>query len=139
MNQTIWRGRTARRARHKGRPARTDRPRQRIRPLLLTLLLGVPALWIGRAAADDQVFALKLMDGKFDPAEVVVPADTPLQLQVTNSDAAAIEFESFELHRERVVQPGETITVYLPALKAGTYPFFDDFHKETTQGSIVSK
>ena len=48
------------------------------------------------------------------------------------------EFESFELHRERVIQPGQTITVYLPALKSGRYPFFDDFHK-TAEGAIVAR
>ena len=91
------------------------------------------------AHADDTVVALKLAQGRFEPAELVVPADTALQLHVTNADAAAIEFESFELHRERVVQPGETITVYLPALKPGSYPFFDDFHRETPEGALVAK
>jgi len=91
------------------------------------------------AASDAPVFELTLANGRFEPSQLTVPADTALQLRVTNNDTAAIEFESFELHRERVVQPGETITVYLPALKAGAYPFFDDFHSDTPPGSIVSK
>jgi heme/copper-type cytochrome/quinol oxidase subunit 2 len=94
---------------------------------------------LAAAHADDAVYALKLAQGRFEPAALVVPADTALQLHVTNADAAAIEFESFELHRERVVQPGETITVYLPALKPGSYPFFDDFHRETPEGALVAK
>ena len=91
------------------------------------------------AHADDAVFDIKVAGGHFDPAELVVPADTKFQLHVTNSDAAAIEFESFELHRERVVQPGETITVYMPALGAGRYEFFDDFHSDTPHMAIVVK
>ena len=81
--------------------------------------------------ADDAPVHITLQHGRFDPLEVVVPANVATQLQVTNADASAIEFESFDLHRERVVQPGQTITVYLPALKPGRYPFFDDFHRET--------
>lgn len=91
------------------------------------------------ARADDPVFDLKLADGRFDPAELIVPADTAFQVRVTNGAGEAIEFESFELHRERVVQPGQTITVYIPALKAGSYAFFDDFHRDTPEGTIVSK
>ena len=90
------------------------------------------------ARADDTMPTITMKDGKFDPPELVVPVDTAVQLQVTNADPAAIEFESFELHRERVIQPGQTITVYLPALKAGRYPFFDDFHK-TAEGAIVAR
>jgi heme/copper-type cytochrome/quinol oxidase subunit 2 len=94
---------------------------------------------IAAARADDAVFEIKVAQGRFAPPELVVPADTAVRVQVTNTDPAAIEFESFELHRERVVQPGETITVYLPALQAGSYPFFDDFHSDTPHGAIVAK
>ena len=48
-----------------------------------------------------------------------------------NQGSSAIEFESFELNRERVVQPGQTIIVKLPKLDPGQYHFFDDFHRET--------
>ena len=92
----------------------------------------------GAVRADDALPNITMKDGRFDPPELVVPADTAVQLQVTNADQAAIEFESFELHRERVIQPGQTITVYLPALKAGRYPYFDDFHK-SAEGAIVAR
>jgi heme/copper-type cytochrome/quinol oxidase subunit 2 len=102
--------------------------------------LLVCVVMVGGAAvrADDAMPKITMKDGRFDPPELVVPADTAVQLQVTNADQAAIEFESFELHRERVIQPGQTITVYLPGLKAGRYPFFDDFHK-TAEGAIVAR
>lgn len=102
------------------------------------LLVGALVVGAVAARADDTVPKITMKDGRFDPPELVVAADTAVQLQVTNADAAAIEFESFELHRERVIQPGQTVTVYLPALKAGRYPFFDDFHK-TAEGAIVAR
>ena len=43
------------------------------------------------------------------------------------------------MHRERVVQPGQTITVYIPALAPGTYSFVDDFSHGAVKGEIVSR
>jgi hypothetical protein len=89
------------------------------------------------AHGDTETLELKLADGRFQPEELVVPADTPFVVRVTNASDAAIEFESFELHRERVVQPGETILVRFPGVSAGSYGFFDDFHTSVPRGSIV--
>jgi hypothetical protein len=112
----------------------------RTRWTLAVLLAGVALLLGARVpASDDASLELKLANGRFEPAEVAVPADTPFTLRVTNAGASASEFESFELHRERVVQPGETITVYLPALSPGRYPFFDDFHRDTPEGAIIAR
>jgi hypothetical protein len=91
------------------------------------------------AAPESIIPEIRLENGHFQPAKLSVTADNPFQIKVTNHSPAAIEFESFELHRERVVQPGETITIYIPALRAGTYRFFDDFNNSTPQGTIVAK
>jgi len=114
-------------------------------PLPVVLCLGVVLAGAGVVAADeaakpdDQLPTITLKGGRFDPAELVVPANTAFKLLVTNSDPDAIEFESFEVHRERVVKPGETITVFMPSLSPGTYKFFDDFHNSTPNGVIVAK
>ena len=96
-------------------------------------------LGMGTARADDTVFTIEVVKGVFQPPELVVPADHAFQLHVTNRDAAAIEFESFELHRERVVPPGQTIEVSFPSLSPGSYEFFDDFHDSVEHGAIVVK
>ena len=114
-------------------------------PLPVVLCLGVVLAGAGVVAADeaarldDKLPAITLKGGRFDPSELVVPANTAFKLLVTNSDSDAIEFESFELHRERVVKPGETITVFMPSLSPGTYKFFDDFHGSTPNGVIVAR
>ena len=100
-------------------------------------LLTVFAVPSARAADDSS--RLSFHAGAVEPANLALPANTPVKLQVTNAGDAAVEFESFELHRERVVQPGQTITVYLPALPPGTYPFFDDFSHGAVKGEIVSR
>jgi hypothetical protein len=100
----------------------------------VAILLSTPT-----ARAQDAAPELTLANRRFDPSPLVVPANTAFKLRVTNADKNAIEFESFELHRERVVQAGETITVNIPALAPGNYTFFDDFHSETPEGVIVAK
>ena len=108
--------------------------------LSLGLLAGARAAAADEAAKlDDKPPTITLRGGRFDPSELVVPANTTLKLLVTNFDPDPIEFESFELHRERVVKPGETITVFMPSLSPGTYKFFDDFHSGTPNGVIVAK
>jgi heme/copper-type cytochrome/quinol oxidase subunit 2 len=88
-------------------------------------------------AADDS--SLRFQAGNVEPASLTLPANTPVKLRVIYAGEAAVEFESFDLHRERVVQPGQTITVYIPALPPGTYSFIDDFSHGAVKGEIVSR
>ncbi len=98
------------------------------------LALATPSL------ADDATMPqLRFDHGTFAPGQLIVQANKPFKVKVTNGSESAIEFESFELHRERVVPPGETITVHMPSLAPGSYPFFDDFHHEVPKGLIVSQ
>jgi hypothetical protein len=101
------------------------------------VLLAAFAASPARAADDSS--QLRFLAGTVEPASLTLPANTPVELQVTNAGDAAVEFESFELHRERVVQPGQTITVFIPALAPGIYPFFDDFSHGAVKGEIVSR
>jgi hypothetical protein len=92
-----------------------------------------------RVRADDAPPQIKWVNGHFEPVAFNVTAGKPFKLTVTNQGSSAIEFESFELNRERVVQPGETITVNLPKLDPGQYHFFDDFLHEVAQGTITAQ
>jgi hypothetical protein len=58
---------------------------------------------------------------------------------VKNTDDTADEFESVDLNREKLVAPGQTITVFLGPLDPGEYKFFGDFHQDTAQGVLVAK
>jgi plastocyanin len=91
------------------------------------------------ARADETQPQLKFTNGHFEPASFDVAAGAPIKLTVVNQGDSPIEFESFELNRERVVQPGHSITVQLPKLDPGEYHFFDDFHHEVAQGTIVAR
>ena len=106
---------------------------------LLLAILAVLAFGTMVRADDEAMPVLRYHDGRFEPDELVVKAKTPFRLRVVNAAREAIEFESFELNRERVVLPGAEIVVYLPALDPGSYKFFDDFHHGAGEGTIIAK
>ena len=101
--------------------------------LCALLVLATPAV---PARADDHAVALAVREGGFEPARLEVPVGVRVRLEVSNETASAIEFESFELNRERVVPPGQKATVYLSGLSAGEYQFFDDFH-QARRGTLL--
>jgi hypothetical protein len=100
--------------------------------------LAIVAVTAQPVVAEDRTVALRVEESGFAPVELEVPVTGRIRLEVTNGTAVAIEFESFELNRERVIQPGQTAAVYLSGLSAGRYEFFDDFH-QTRRGVLVVK
>jgi hypothetical protein len=97
----------------------------------MALLIAAPAL------TDDYVITLK--DHKFSPNNLVIPADTKVKVIVKNMDSTPSEFESSDFDREKVVGANSEITVFIGPLSAGMYGYYDDFHRDTTTGSITAK
>jgi plastocyanin len=103
------------------------------------LLAAALALGLALTAAADQGnIVITIKDGKFAPSEVPFPAGQKVKLIVRNQDKTTSEFESTDFHREKVVQSGDEITLFVGPLDAGTYEFFDDFHPED-RGHLVVK
>jgi high-affinity iron transporter len=112
-----------------------SKPRQRsvaAAALLAALISGAPA-----AKAEELTIAFR--NHRFEPARLEVPAHQKFKLLVKNDDATADEFESAELNREKLVPPGQTITVFLGPLEPGEYKFFGDFHQDTAKGVLIAK
>jgi high-affinity iron transporter len=101
----------------------------------ITMLLagGAPA------RADDPLPTLVFHNHRFEPDHIQVPAGKKFELHVKNIDNTADEFESVDLNREKLVTPGQTITVFLGPLPPGQYKFFGDFHQDTAQGVLIAK
>jgi hypothetical protein len=89
------------------------------------------------AYADDYVLTMK--DHQFVPKELTIPADQKVKIIVKNQDSTPAEFESSDLNREKVVEANGEITVFVGPLSAGKYGFFDDFHRDTTTGTLIAK
>jgi hypothetical protein len=107
--------------------------------IVFSLLFLVTLALETRTPADDTVIELRFENRLFTPQNITVPANQPFKIRITNASKEAIEFESFKLNRERVVGPGETLIVLLPALRPGSYDFYDDFHQDVPQGTITAK
>jgi plastocyanin len=100
--------------------------------LLALLALAAPAF------ANDPSFPISLKNHQFVPSDLTIPAGVKVKLVVRNDNPTASEFESTQLHREKVVAPGQEISVFVGPLSPGTYEFFDDFHPQT-RGHLIVK
>src|ERR1700680_48275 len=107
--------------------------------LATTAAVSLIALCAPSFASGTDAAEIRFDNVRFEPAQIEVPANQPFTVRVTNSDKAVIEFESFELHRERVVRPGQTITVLMAPVAPGSYKFFDDFHNEVAEGALLAQ
>lgn len=108
------------------------------KPLALSALaLAISILFSSAAHADDYVITIK--DHKFSPEQLTIPTGQKIKLTIKNLDSTAAEFESSDLNREKVVSGNSEIVVYVGPLNAGSYNYFDDFHRATTKGSIIAK
>lgn len=105
-------------------------------PLLAVLLsagLAAPA------QAEMPAYTLTIRNHHFQPTELQVPAGQKFKVIVVNQDPTPEEFESTDMHREKIVVGGSKITVYIGPLPPGTYTFFGDFHPQLARGHIVVK
>ena len=115
------------------------RPRARIsRRLLPSLLLGSALLLSAAGArADDAVMlSITIKDHQFDPAELHAPPGQAIAIHVKNLGSIVFEFESSDLHFEKIVPAGSEAVVRVRPQQPGRYSFYDDFHHET-QGFLV--
>jgi Cupredoxin-like domain len=101
------------------------------------LLAAAPICCAGAARADDTVsLSVTLKDHQFQPAELHAPAGKPIAIHVKNLNTIVSEFESGDLHFEKIVPVGSDAVVYVRPLQPGRYNFYDDFH-HATQGYLV--
>jgi plastocyanin len=105
----------------------------------LTVLFVFAFYGLSFARAEEDTYTLTIKDHRFTPTEIEIPAGKKISLTVKNLDITAEEFESTELHREKVVTGGQEITVYIGPLQPGRYEFFGDFNPQTARGHIVAK
>jgi plastocyanin len=113
-------------------------PQRSARLVLPSLFLAATVLLtINAARADDTVkLSITIKDQKFDPAELHAPPGRTIAIEVKNLNPIVSEFESADLHFEKIVPAGSQAVVYVRPLQAGRYNFYDDFH-HATQGYLV--
>jgi hypothetical protein len=106
---------------------------------IATAVLIAAGVWLlpGSARAQQAVSVqISVKNHRFEPAEIHVPANRPIVLNIRNLDAAAIEFESVSLRVEKVIAANGQGAINLRPLQPGRYDFFDDFRPET-RGTLI--
>jgi hypothetical protein len=93
-------------------------------PLALFAACGFAA----PAHADAPTFTIEFHDGKISPLRIEVPAKQKFKLEFDNTGSTAAEFESHDLHKEKVLAPKSRSFLVFHPLDPGEYVFFDDFH-----------
>lgn len=99
--------------------------------------LATALLCAGTRAGEATEVELRIQNHLFDPAELVVPANTKVRVRIHNLDATPEEFESWELNREKVILGGESTVIFIGPLPPGEYPFFGEFNPKTAQGKLI--
>jgi len=108
---------------------------RRFLPLLY--LVATLALTVSAARAEDTVkLSITVKDQRFDPTELHAPPGQAIEIQVKNLNPIVSEFESADLHFEKIVPAGSQGVVHVRPLQPGRYNFYDDFH-HATQGYLV--
>ena len=104
---------------------------------IVAALLAAAAIGCVGARAEDPVnLSVTIKDYKFEPAELHAPPGKPIVIHVKNLNTIVSEFESSDLHFEKIVPVGSEAVVRVRPLQPGRYTFFDDFHR-ATQGYLV--
>ncbi len=105
----------------------------------LSCLIALFGYILFSAAAHAEDYVLTLKDHQFSPKMLTIPAGQKIKITVKNQDATPAEFESSDLNREKVVAANSEIIIFIGPLDAGTYGYFDDFHRDATTGTIVAR
>lgn len=105
--------------------------------LPIVLMVAAAPPFSHAVRADDAIsVSLTIQDRKFEPAELHAPAGRAIEIHVKNLSPIPSEFESSDLHFEKIVPVGKEAVVHVRPQQPGRYNFFDDFHRET-QGVLV--
>jgi high-affinity iron transporter len=86
------------------------------RPVTAAAALVIGLIASGTQARAQDVVQPEFRQHRFVPNHLQVPANVKFQVMVKNNDDTADEFESVDLNREKLVAPGQTITVFLGPL-----------------------
>ena len=99
---------------------------------------GLPMVLLAGECRAEGEYSLVNKEHRFEPQELTIPYGKKIKLIIDNQDVTPEEFESYELHRERMVLGGTKGSVFIGPLKPGRYPFFGELNKATAKGSIIA-
>lgn len=122
------------------RRGRAREPRLALFRAFVLVAAAAVALSATKGHAEEMpVFSIEFKDGVITPLRLEVPAGRAFKIELHNTGNTPAEFESIELHREKVLAAQSTSFVVFRTLDPGEYKFFDDFHPDAPQAVLVAK
>lgn len=106
--------------------------------LCIALLTPLASLHAEDAEKKDE-YVIVIKDHIFNPANLIIPANEKVKLVVDNQDATPEEFESHDLHREKVIRGNSKGIIYVGPLEPGIYNYFGEFNEDTAKGTITAQ
>lgn len=104
------------------------------------LVLAWPLPQSALAAGDsDPTFRIEIKNGVITPLAVEVPANTRIRLELSNTGTSAVEFESVQLKKEKLIASGNSTVMVIRSLDPGSYDFFDDFHIDMPHAKLIAR
>lgn len=103
------------------------------------IVAGAAAIIAPACAEDMPEFAIEFKDGSIAPLRLDVPANRPFKIELRNTGNTPAEFESTELHLEKVLAAQSSSFLVIRRLAPGEHKFFDDFHPDAPQAVLVAK
>ena len=103
------------------------------------LAIGLAASIAASRPASAEDYALTIENHKFTPDTLEIPANTKVRVVIRNKDTTPEEFDSDDLHREKLIPGGSEAVVFIGPLNPGTYAFMGEFHSATAKGKVVVK
>ncbi len=98
-------------------------------------------------SANAEIETIIIKDRAISVSEIVIPKDSRIEFKIQNLDKDFEEVKSKELGLKIEVPLNSEVTVSMPALKPGTYPFKVDFvhslskkrNDKVIEGKIIVK
>ncbi len=107
--------------------------------MLRLVLLTAMFLYGSLSFAEEPSFDITIKDHRFTPSEITIPKDTKVWLAIINQDATVEEFESHDLHREKIIPGNSRAIIRVGPLQPGKYRFVGEFHEDTAHGTLIVK
>lgn len=110
----------------------------RLVPTPLAALLAVVAgTVLASPAFTEDAYMLTVKDHAFTPTTLEIPTGKRVKITVRNADQTPEEFESQDLHIEKMMAGNGTISVFVGPLDPGSYGFVGEQHEDTARGTII--
>lgn len=98
--------------------------------------LAILALLSTAGYAEELVITVK--DSQFSPVELTIPVNQKVKITVKNLDSKPAEFESYSLHREKIISANSDAIIFVGPVDAGEYEYFNDFNPKV-KAKIIAK